>query len=710
VPTFTQILNLSFSGGILVIVLLLVKQTPLLARVPRAWHCALWALVAVRLLVPFSIESPMSMLPTGQVIPESYLQLEPAQLDEPVQLEIITNPVYDTQVVIDLETTADRVQVWDITATVVWLTGMGAMALYAVFSYLQLRLRLRMAAWVTGNVYECDGLETPFILGLLRPRIYLPSDLDLHTRTLVLAHENAHLKRLDHLWKPLGFAVLSIHWFNPIIWLGYRSFCRDIELACDERVTRSMDKGGVRAYSEALVRCSVPRRTLAMCPLAFCEVDVKGRIRRMLDRPRLTRGLLVLAIVVTALLGVCFLTNPVTPENQLDWILEGKNGCRTLGCMEQTLKLELRKDALPENVLNGQTHSFNDAPIGLQVFDDTSLVITEARMSGDELLVTIRLDHALPDTGSILLPGHPFNESPDLQVQMAHWDTVDATQVYPDSIRLRGMGPSAFSVAIKMDVWNRAQDYLRFQVTGLYNLRYSFEPQQAAVDTQSIYAMEADYLMGPRFQLNTDGTFRFSANPLTSYLGVGSYTLEGGKLVMKTGDGEFTWTFRVEEDAFVFDADASSAVSWYPNLKNRQPLLDGARFVLTHQLPGEDIDALLTAITDSPAHSSNPGDYIDAHPEEYERLLALGQNTVSYSFRLFARGGQRDLKGHILALACREIIGQVEDADEDGLYMTGQDWFDAFAHHAEALRSELGTQEFSKLYPYHEMALAYLGI
>ena len=708
-PTFVQILNLSFSGGILAIVLMLAKRAGVVGSVSKRWHCALWALVAVRLLVPISIESPVSMLPTPQVIPETYLTMEPAQSDTPVQLEVITNPMYDAEVVIDLDTTAERVQVWDITATVIWLTGIGAMGFYALFSYLSLRLRLSMAAWVRDNIYECDGLESPFILGLLRPRIYLPSGMDEDTKQLVLAHENAHLKRLDHIFKPLGFFILSVHWFNPVIWLAYRSFCRDIELACDERVIRTMDKSGIRAYSEALVRCSVPRRSPALCPLAFGEVDVKGRIKRMLNQPKLTKGMLVLAVIATVILTVCFLTNPIQTENQLDWIIKGQNGCQTLGCMGQDLTLELRKDALPENVLNGQTHSFAEAPVLLEEFDNTRLVITEARMSGDELLVTITMDHDLPDSGSILLPMHPFLDSPYTHVQPAHADTIDAAQIYPDSFRVREVGRDSFSVAIKMDVWNRAREYLRFQVTGLYNLRYSFDPQPAA-DTLRIYSMEANYLLGPSFRLRTDGTFTFHENPLSSYLGVGSYTVKGSTLVMKTDDGSHTWTFRERDGAYIFDAENSSPVMWYPDLKDYQPLPDGARFVMTQQMPGDDIEDLLNAITSSPSYSSNPGDYINAHRTEYDRLLEKGQNTVTHCFRQFAAGHRTDLTGHIMAQACRDIIGTVEDVHADGMYMTGQDWFDAFANHALALREELGSQNFSKIYPYHAMALEYLGI
>ena len=197
--TFTSILNLSISASWLVLAVIAVRLV--LKKAPKALHCALWALVAFRLLCPVSIESDLSMIPSREVLPESYLYLEPRepQFREPAQLQIVTNPNFSAPVEIEIDTTVDRVQHFDILATVLWLAGVGAMGLYAAFRWLSLRLRLRMAARVRGNVWECDDISSPFILGLLRPRIYLPAGLDEETRSHVLAHENAHLKRLDHL-------------------------------------------------------------------------------------------------------------------------------------------------------------------------------------------------------------------------------------------------------------------------------------------------------------------------------------------------------------------------------------------------------------------------------------------------------------------------------------------------------------------------------
>lgn len=707
-PAFTDILNLSISASWLVLAIAVIRL--LLKRAPKALHCALWALVTIRLMCPFTIESQLSLLPSREVIPGSYLALEPgdAAFREPVQLEIITNPVYDAPLRFDTSATADRVQSWDLLATVLWLSGIGAMVIYALYSYLSLRLRVRMAGWIRENIYECDNLETPFILGLFRPRIYLPSELDEITRAHVLAHEKAHLKRLDHIWKPLGFALLCVHWFNPILWWGYGCLCRDIELACDERVIRSLDKGAVRSYSEALIQCTVSRRSIALCPLAFGEVGVKGRIQAMLQYRKPGFWVLALSCVAAVILAVCFLTDPVTPETTLVNVLAQEN-CTILSIEEQSLALTIPKNALPENVLNGKPHRFDDSPIFLQDYDDTQLLITEARMSGDELLVTIQTQHDLPDTGSILLPSHPFEDHPDKQVHAAHAEVMDAENLYANAMVVRGHGPGSFRVGIKMDVWKQAKEYVKFQLEGMYHIQYATEPQPICVESISVYTLEANDLLGPRIQLGPEGIFYFSESPLSSYLGYGSYTMKNGQLVLKTDDGQYTWTFSMEDGMLYYDAANSNAIRWYPDLRSMQVLPDGARFVQRPAYTNE-VEGLLDIICSTPSPSSNPGDYIEANKGTYLRLLEQPLETVSYCFREFAKGHQTDLRGHIMAIACREIIGQTDITLSDTGYMTGQDWFDAFASHALSHREQIGIQELSKFYPWQAMALDILGI
>ena len=197
-----------------------------------------------------------------------------------------------------------------------WLAGLAAMLLYAFLSWLRLRLLVREAVPAGDGRYICDRLRDPFILGLFRPRIYLPSDLSEPELGFVLAHERAHLRRRDHIWKPLGWLLLSVHWFNPLVWLAYALFCRDVEYACDESVVGGLDADGRRAYARALLECSSPRRAAA-CPLAFGETGAKARVKGVLNYKKPARWALIVVVAACAVLAACFLTEPKPAEPAL---------------------------------------------------------------------------------------------------------------------------------------------------------------------------------------------------------------------------------------------------------------------------------------------------------------------------------------------------------------------------------------------------------
>jgi len=202
--------------------------------------------------------------------------------------------------------------VWTEIAGWVWLIGLGAMLLYALVSYLRLHRRVSVSLPVQDHIYLCDAISSPFILGVVKPHIYLPSGLDEVQRQNVLAHEQAHLARRDHWWKPLGFALLAVYWFNPVLWLAYTLLCRDIELACDERVIRTMDESAVKTYSTVLLACSMPRKAVITCPLAFGEVGVKERVRNALHYKKPAFWVVAASVAVCVVVAVCFLTNPPT--------------------------------------------------------------------------------------------------------------------------------------------------------------------------------------------------------------------------------------------------------------------------------------------------------------------------------------------------------------------------------------------------------------
>ena len=320
---FLTLVDMSLTAAYLVLAVLLLRL--LLRRAPRGWLCLLWAAVGVRLVLPFSLESVFSLIPRRTApLPELLPPADSSILApdyssgftatvEPVltpQMPPVTAPTAPSAATLDLSLT--HIAAW------VWLIGMAAMLAYALFSYLRIRHMVRESAPADDGTLLCDRISSPFILGVLRPRIYLPTVLSEQDAAYVIAHERAHLRRLDHLWKPLGFLLLCVYWFNPVLWLGYVLLCRDIELACDEHVIKQLGADGKKPYSEALINCSVSRRTISACPLAFGEVSVKQRIRSVLNYKKPTLWILILLAVALTVTALCFLTDPVQDDEQPD--------------------------------------------------------------------------------------------------------------------------------------------------------------------------------------------------------------------------------------------------------------------------------------------------------------------------------------------------------------------------------------------------------
>ena len=309
---FLKLLNLSISASWLVLVVLALRLV--LKRAPKWVNVLLWGMVALRLMLPFSIESALSLIPSAETVSPEVVQFDPAPTitSGVTIIDNAVNPSLSESFAAAPSASANPLYVWTYLAGWVWLIGLAAMLAYALVSYLRLRRRVSASIPLRENIYVCDEVPSPFILGIVHPRIYLPSALDEAQRGSVLSHERAHLARRDHWWKPLGFALLAVYWFNPLLWLAYTLLCRDIELACDERVLRGMDAGQVKAYSSALLACSVPRRMLAACPLAFGEVGVGARVKNALRYKKPAFWVVAASVAVCVVVAVCFLTNPRT--------------------------------------------------------------------------------------------------------------------------------------------------------------------------------------------------------------------------------------------------------------------------------------------------------------------------------------------------------------------------------------------------------------
>ena len=326
-----RLLNMSAAAGVLICVVVLLRA--LLRGAPKWTRCILWAIVAVQLVCPVSPRSPLSvyrLLPRSDDVKREQVEVFRRGGGSEKPLLVVGTPriagdapgVQAQQRTEEIALAPAR-QAPDLylpAAGAVWLSGCAAMLLYALFSYLTLRRRVRASVPLEGSPFRlCDGIGTPFILGVLRPRVYLPSGLSDAQRAAVTAHEAAHLRRGDHWWKLLGWLLLSVHWFNPLVWLAYVLLCRDIELACDERAVRDMDGAARADYSQALLDCAAPRTAVRVCPLAFGELGVKERIKAVLHYKKPAFWLIVLAVAVCVVVAVCFLTRPgpiEVPEGQ----------------------------------------------------------------------------------------------------------------------------------------------------------------------------------------------------------------------------------------------------------------------------------------------------------------------------------------------------------------------------------------------------------
>ena len=309
---FLKLLNLSISASWLVLAVLVLRLVS--KRSPKRMNVLLWGIVALRLVLPFSVESALSLIPSAETVSPAVVQFDPAPtITSGVSIiDNAVNPSLSEHFAAVPTMSVNPLYVWTEIAGWVWLIGLGAMLLYALVSYLRLRRRVSVSLPVQDHIYLCDAISSPFILGVVKPHIYLPSGLDEVQRQNVLSHEQAHLARRDHWWKPLGFALLAVYWFNPVLWLAYALLCRDIELACDERVIRTMDESAVKTYSTVLLACSMPRKAVITCPLAFGEVGVKERVKNALHYKKPAFWVVAASVTVCIVVAVCFLTNPPT--------------------------------------------------------------------------------------------------------------------------------------------------------------------------------------------------------------------------------------------------------------------------------------------------------------------------------------------------------------------------------------------------------------
>ena len=306
---FLKIINMSISASWLVLAVLILRFV--LKKAPKWINVLLWGIVAIRLICPFSFESPLSLIPSAETIPLNIGMDTTPTINSGISvINNAVNPIISQSNTPMAGASVNPLQITIGIYEYIWIFGMIALALYTAISYWRLRRKVDTAVRYKDNIFQSENVSSPFVLGIIKPRIYLPFKINGQYLEHVVAHEQAHIRRKDHWWKPLGFLLLMIHWFNPLMWLAYVLLCRDIELACDEKVIKELGNEQRGDYMQVLVACSVNRRMIGACPLAFGEVSVKERVKSVMNYKKPAFWVIIISVIVCVGVAVCFLTNP----------------------------------------------------------------------------------------------------------------------------------------------------------------------------------------------------------------------------------------------------------------------------------------------------------------------------------------------------------------------------------------------------------------
>ncbi|MBQ8683914.1 MAG: M56 family metallopeptidase [Clostridia bacterium] len=566
---FLRLVNMSLAADWLVLAVVAVRL--LFKKAPKWLHCLLWALVAVRLVCPFTVESLFSLLPSAQPIPDSFITAADPTVDTGMSLvDGWVNAGLSGSLSTSPENSVNKTQVLAFVATGLWAVGMVAMALYALVSTLRLRRHVRESIPYQPGVRLCDAISAPFILGVFRPCVYLPANLPREQVPHVLAHEQAHLRRFDHWWKPLGWLLLTVYWFNPLLWLAYILLCRDIELACDEKVIRELAADGRKAYSEALLACSAPRRLVSACPLAFGETGVKQRIKSILHYKKPAFWVVLAAGVACVAVAVCFLTNP--PSTKVDEALDR--------LIVDTVKTAYKTDKVDDRC------------------PSVAYTVFGTKKEGETVTVY----------GRLLYREYSVDERTDLHVEYSK----------PTPFTLTAQkGEATYSL---VEYWTPPKDDTGFEaaIRERFPRRYqrralkadayadAANNEAACLEIARGYFGIADredyttYLCdvnGTAFTLEREGNrCTFTASQLASYRCEGTYRMDSDRVTLVFD--KMTLVFVREGAGLVFDAEASDAIPKELHFGKDYSLPDGTLFLAKAEtVPSDKMTVTYTKLT-----------------------------------------------------------------------------------------------------------------
>jgi len=489
---FLKLVNMSITASWLVLAIIAVRLV--FKKAPKWILCLLWALVAFRLICPFSIESAMSLIPTAEPLPQEIIYTAEPQIHSGVPvIDHAVNPMLESSMTPAELTSANPTQIWSFILSQVWILGMVLMFAYTVVSYLLLKRKVATAIPLEKGIKQSEYVDSPFVLGIIRPIIYLPFDMAEEDMAYVIAHEKAHIHRRDHWWKPFGFLLLSIYWFNPVLWVAYILLCRDIEAACDEKVIKDMEKDERRAYSTALLNCSIHRRRIAACPLAFGETGVKARVKSVMNYKKPAFWVILITLVVSIIVAVCFLTNPKNEEEDtsgydLIETVTSQNGYSILSQERTKINLVIEKSKLPEDCYTLKGHSFEVMEVNpYQTFADNKLYLKHVGMDEERpeyLRFTFAFQTDPLEKENLLLPydvdvaGNGFV----CNVEVNRGEVWDNQKTYEKAAYFEPeTNGEGFCVLVKKEVCEAAGHHIAFMLNDMNRLTYEVREEVSPV-------------------------------------------------------------------------------------------------------------------------------------------------------------------------------------------------------------------------------------
>lgn len=599
---FLRLLNMSINAGYLVLAVCLLRL--LLKKAPKWIMGVLWALVAVRLVCPFSLESIFSLIPSAETVPHDILLSETPAISSGIPiLNRTLNPIISGSLSPNAGDSANPAQIVIFAAAVIWLSGAVLMLSYALASCLRIHFKVRESVCLRENIWICDRIPAPFIFGIFRPRIYLPSSLEHSDAHHVILHEKAHLKRRDHIWKPLGFLLLTVYWFNPILWAAYVLMCRDIELACDEKVIRESGIEIKKAYSEALINCSISRKMISACPLAFGETGIKERVRSILNYKKPPRWIIIAAASACLMTAVCLMTNPSVTD------------------IEEPLKVFLDAQITAHNASEHSDGRFvcTDCKIlkvkktGNQVSVYAWVLYEEYSCSGEPKL------EAGSHIPTVITAG--FENGGYILTE--YWTPRDGSYYsgdikgkFPVYLWYKAFNPQLYIDGQKAACLKSAQEYF------------------AASDSDSSYLDSIGTVFSYVYITENDSSYfafmpetqtsSFTFSLLSSYCASGRYEETDEYIVMKSDDGKNTYTFKKDGTNLVFAADKSSEMPKYRYSEGAEAQVsvpDGAVFEMQ-----EPYKTYIDKITAD----------IDGDGSDEECVLGYGPTSGLFTFEFYA--------------------------------------------------------------------------